>query len=1044
VAGPGVNGQWPKPAEGLHPLGRREYAFWTLQQLAPDSSVSNLPVALRTRGVLRWWPVQAAVNQLLVRHPALRTRFPEVAGAPARQLTPATDVQFTVEMCPATHGDLARQIHQAAMRPFDLARELPLRVILYQLPQGGSALLLVVHHIVADAASMTMLVRELGMIYDGVAAGSGIPEQLRGEVPVSPEEAVPPGDLSYWTAQLRGADAGQAALPWARPSPVQPTFAGHSIVTSMAPQTGHAVEALRQHLRSTENLILLSGFYLTLLRHGAGRELTVGVPVTTRGGTSDGMGFQVSTLPLRAQLDPAASFTELVRRVRQVFAAGIEHAGASAETLLAELGHQSADWRVPFFRHQFNYLPWDDSVEIAGERPEFIQLLRTDSRVDIQLNVIGGRQSPVLVTNFSTEVHEEHQIRALLERMEALLQAAAADPSCPVCELDMLTRGERLLLDRVNDTGRQAKLLPNVFSQIMAVAETAPEATAIIAGGVPHRYSAVRARAGQFRAALRAAGVSRGDVVALALGRGPEMAAAILGTWAAGAAYLPLEPASPEARRAFQLADADVRAVIAEHAEAALAERRVIAAAEVVDLTASAGGSAEAADAVEEVPGLDSAAYVIYTSGSTGQPKGVVVTHRNLANVVSDFAARLGVCARDAMLWSTNTGFDISALELLLPLSRGGKVVACGEDWQDRPRELLDLVVKHDVSLIQATPTAWRILVAEADGELRGRTVLCGGERISAALARDLLAAGVRLFNVYGPTETTIWSTVAELTSAPAEPVPIGRPIADTVAFVTDAVGGELPPGLPGELCLGGAGVSAGYLRRPELTAERFRESKRWGRYYRTGDVVRWRADGSLELIGRNDRQVKLRGQRIDLAEIEAVLCEHASVAVAAAVIAGDPQGQGELRVFVVPAPGTDEGRLPGELWGYLRTRMPHYALPSGIAARQSFPVTANGKLDYEALRSADIRDAAGAPPPGEPGPDPGLTTRLLALWREALGRPQLDEHDNFFLNGGHSLLVAQISGRVAELAGRQVHLRMLFAHPTAYDLSAHLTAAST
>ncbi|GAA3438034.1 hypothetical protein GCM10018954_076500 [Kutzneria kofuensis] len=443
-------------------------------------------------------------------------------------------------------------------------------------------------------------------------------------------------------------------------------------------------------------------------------------------------------------------------------------------------------------------------------------------------------------------------------------------------------------------------------------------------------------------------------------------------------------------------------------------------------------GTAPAAD-------LTATAYVMYTSGSTGRPKGVAVTHRNLANVVRDFAERLAVGPGDAVLWSTAVTFDISALELLLPLSVGGRVVIADAITESGPADLVDLVAGHDVRVLQGTPTFWRAVVPYAADRLQGRTVLCGGEPLSPQLAADLLATGCRLVNVYGPTETTIWSTCAPVTAVAGGTVPIGVPIANTQVFVLDEHGVELPPGLVGELCVAGDGVSAGYLNQAELTAERFGTHPRWGRFYRTGDLARWRHDGVLECLGRSDRQVKVRGHRIELGEIEAVLREHDDVADAAAVLTGDPQRDGELRAFVRPATGAAAAGLPDRLWQHLRTRLPSGSLPTGIAVVDDFPVTANGKLDLRALADRALPDTAGVAPDA-PDADPELTGRLTELWRATLGRPDVREHDNFFLNGGHSLLAARLGARLVAL-GYDVGLRVVFDHPTARALSAYLTS---
>jgi amino acid adenylation domain-containing protein len=1034
----------PEPVEPLRTLGRRQYSFWILQQLVPDSAVSNLSIAFRTPRPLRWWPMHAAVNHLIGRHPALRTRFPDAADVPLRHVSAPSDVELSVEVGAVTEAGMMARLHQAARMPFDLGSELPIRLSLWHVSGGGSVALLVMHHIAIDAMSFAVLMDELTRTYDAIADGSGIPDALRGEVPATAEPPARPEDCRFWSEHLRGIDSAQAALPGARPSPARPTFAGATVTGSLTPETTSAVATLRRKLGSTENLILLTAYYLTLFRHGAGPDLVVGVPVTDRAASAPaGIGFGVSTLPLRVIFDPDASFAELARRVREVFLAGAQHSSVSVEELLADVGHHSQDWWMPLFRYMYNYRPWDIAdVRIAGERPEFPEMLPEDTQLDIHLIVNSGRQPPVLITNYSTELHDEADVVAMVGRMQALLCAAADDPSRPVAELEMATRAERAALAAANDTGRADCPDRTVLRQFLAQADADPARTAVIDGDVTLSFGEIAAAALRVAAQLRADGIRDGDIVALALPRGAAMATAVLAVWAAGACYLPLGTGQPGPRLAAQVADAGARLVVteADPAEPTSIGGRVPVLA-WPDLVARADTGHGAAP---PPPGLDATAYVIYTSGSTGRPRGVVVTHRNLANLVSDFAGRLRVTADDPVLWSTTTTFDISALELFLPLSAGGPVVVAGNEPHTRPRELLELMLKHDVSVVQGTPTFWRLAVAEMAGdELRGRTVLCGGEPMCATLARALLGTGCRLLNVYGPTETTIWSTVAEIGGEIADPVPIGGPIANTSVFIADEHGAELPPGLLGELCISGTGVSTGYLHDPELTGQRFVSSAKWGRYYRTGDLARWRADGVLELFGRNDRQVKLRGHRIELPEIEAVLLGQADVAEAAAVVVGDPQGDAELRVFVRPATPAAVPGLPGRLWPHLREQLPSYALPSRVAVLAELPVNRNGKIDYPALRALDVTaPAVVSDHPAEDlaDPDPDLTRQLLTLWRDTLRRPALGELDHFFLNGGHSLLAAHLAGRITESAGRDVSVRMIFDHPTARQLSAHLS----
>ena len=1035
----------PEPEVPLRPLGRREHAFWILSQLAPGSGVSHLTVAFRTVGTLRWWPLHAAANHLLYRHPALRTRYPQKAGVPLRHLSAATDVQLLLDTRAVAERDVEAVVAQLARHPFDLATELPLRVALLNVDTGGSVVVLSTHHIVSDAASLTVLVRELSAGYDAVAAGDPVPAALAGPLPLRDEPEVPADDLGFWREQLRDVDPAAMVLSWARPSPVNPTFAGGTVTRRLSPDAARAVDALRRQLRLTENLVLLTGYHLLLFRHGAGPDMVVGVPVTVRKDGDAGIGLGISTLPLRLRVDRALSFRQLARQVRDAFLAGVMHSGASAEALLAELGHRSADWRAPLFRHLFNYRPWDESdVRIAGEKPTFLDVLRAESRLDIELSVIGGTGPGTLVATYSAEVHDREDVEALLERLEQLLIEAAADVDRPVGLLSLCSAADRAVLARANDTATGPRRVGTAPEMIMAVARARPDAVALAGECGSLTYRQLVARGGQVARALGRAGVGTGDVVGLALGRTTAMVASMLGVWGVGAAYLPLDPDQPPERLRYLVEDAGARAVIVGSGDAGWAAGRPVL--RWPDLEPAGGPPDRPPDGpLAVVPDrgaarADEAAYVIYTSGSTGRPKGVAVSHGSLANVVLSFADLLGTTERDPVLWSTTVTFDISALELFLPLVRGGRVVVAAER---HGLDVVDLITGQDVHVVQGTPTFWRAVLPEAAGALAGRTVLCGGEPLAAELARDLKRTGCRLFNAYGPTETTIWSTVAEVPDEPAGPVSVGAPVANTQVFIVDGHGVELPRGIPGELCIAGAGVAIGYLGRPDLTAQRFGTHPAFGRFYRTGDVARWRHDGALELLGRQDRQVKLRGHRIELGEVESVLREADGVTDAVAVVTGDRQGQGRLHAFVRVGPGVAVPQLPERLWRYLRDRLPDYSLPSGIAVLDAFPVTPNRKTDHRALAErVAAADHPGVPaPPEDDGDLTELTTALVDLWREALVRPGLGADDNFFLHGGQSLLALGLLGRVRALVGREVPVRAIFDHPTARQLARALSA---
>ncbi|HEY4458791.1 MAG TPA: amino acid adenylation domain-containing protein, partial [Pseudonocardiaceae bacterium] len=1025
---------------GPAPLSAREHAFWLLQQLVPDGRTSNLALVMFHSKRLRWWPIQRAVNHLGARHPGLRTRFPTVGGLPVRQVAAPEEFDLRIEFLPTTDETRDQDFREFAGRPFDLATDFPLRIVCFVGPEPDQNYICVVlHHIAGGQASYDVVIEELLELYDGIAATNEIPAELSAEKPASDADAVPDADaIDYWHDQLRGFDPSGLALAGARPSPQRPSFAGARLTDRLADETRTALAALRKRVRATDNIVLLSAFFATLLRHGAGPDLVVGVPVDGRRGDEHGqIGLRISTLPLRLRLDPEQGFAALVLQARGLFLAGVEHAQVSTEDVLTGLDNRSADWRIPLFRHMFNY-----RVESAADLVLDGEVLDSESiemdqvRLDLEFTVVPQQDGQVRVQiEYSTEVHDQAQVEAFFERFELLLRQAADEPDRPLSELDIRTPGQRAVLGELNRTARTWPCGPTVLDEISAQEHADPTAIAVLDGDRTFTRGQLGAAARTVAARLRANGVQGGDVVAVALPRGAELTATILGILGCGATYLPLDIDNPAQRLAYQVTDSGARAVITAQVDADWAGDAPI----LAPVDSWTEPEADAADwPVAGSP--DSAAYVIYTSGSTGLPKGVAVSHANLHNVVCDFAERLAVRTGTTVLWATTPAFDISALELFLPLCRGGRSVVAATEHQTDPRALLDLITRHEVDVVQATPTALRLLVDEVGEQLRDRIVLSGGEPLSASLANRLLACGARLFNVYGPTETTIWSTVASIEAPVTGAVSIGRPLANTTVFLMDEHGAEVAPGMPGELCIGGAGVSLGYPQRPELTAQRFRTDQRHGRYYRTGDLARIGEHGTLYVLGRNDRQIKLRGHRIELAEIEAAIRDLPEVSSVAVTVTGDLQLDGQLLAFVRPATAAGP-ELADSVWRHAAQTLPSYCLPSRIVVVDEFPTTANGKIDYGRLAELGDDQLGGGDEPLPAEARAELVRQLVGVWRTVLQRPQLGPRDNFFLSGGHSVLAVRLAKLLREEGGPDLPIRVVFDHPTPLALAGYLAA---
>ncbi len=1012
------------------PVNDKERALWMLHRLAVGRGICNVGFGLRVDGPLRWWPLQEALDHLARRHGGLRTTFVGDGAQLTRKCAPADGAHLPLETATGTEDTLDELVTRFVAEPFDVSVGPLIRVKLIILPES-SVLCFVAHHLVADWTTALSVLREATRLYDAFAAGREVPPDLRG--PVGEADAPEPDEeeLDYWAEHLEGVDASQQALAGARALPALPTFAGGRVDRDLSPMAD-AVARLRARTRSSDNIVLLAAYCVLLARHGAGPDLVVGVPVSARrSGTADAFGYHVSTLPVRVRVDLGRGFDELVAQVRTAFLGGLEHSTASFESVQQHGAWRSADWRTPLFRHAFNFRPLgasDEQLTMAGLPARQIDAGHGLSRLDLDLIVFAGPHSLDATAVFSTEAHDRARVEALVDRYARLLVALDAEPGAALGTVDLATEADRRTMAALNAAAGPAgggAAAPSVPELVFEQGRRNPGAIAV----GDWTYGRLLERAAGIARALGEHGVGPGDVVALHLERGPELAAAVLGVWTAGAAYLPLEPAHPVARGTHQLDDGGVRVLVSRLPVAAeWAAGRVVLAPE--------------GDAPATAPVPGPLAYLIYTSGSTGRPKGVEVGHPALANVVRHFAELLGVTADDRFLWLTTASFDISALEFLLPLGTGARVVPVSDRTRLSACDLAALVRTERVTVAQATPTTWRFLASELGDALRGMRVLCGGEAMTGALAERLLAAGCRLFNVYGPTETTIWSTVAELRSPVPDRVPIGWPIAKTTVSVRDAAHRELPPGVPGELCLGGAGLARGYRGDLARTAERFRTDERQGRYYRTGDEVVLDADGGLRYLGRLDRQLKIRGQRIEPGEVESVFEGHPEVAAAAAFAQIDATGESTLTVAVLPAAGPagydGDQALAARLSEYARRFLSAGGLPGRVLVVGSFPLTGNDKIDYGALAAAaslgaDIEeDAAG-------GTADPLVHTVVGIWRQVLGDRGIGPSSHFFLSGGHSLAAARVAEELSAALGAEIGFDAVFAAPTPVLLAAHI-----
>ncbi|MGW5282953.1 non-ribosomal peptide synthetase [Streptomyces collinus] len=1016
---------------------RKETALWLLDDLVPGSGANNLSLAFRVAGRLDPAALATALDLLPRRYEVLRTVFHRSDDALTRTVLPSLRIEPEQADAHgddhgAGHGDERDALTAFVARPFRADGSPLLRALLLHGPDDD-ILCLALHHAIADVQSTAVLRAQLVEFYEAVLAGR-TPEP--DPVPAWHEPAPSERSLTFWRDTMAGFRSSGSELWCEKPAPATTTLEGDEVTHVLSPEAHEVVRRLQRELRAPESVVLLTAYAVLLAGHGAGPDLTIGSPVNTRGREAAGaVGYHSNLVTLRLLTERTAGFRELVGRARRVFMEAMTHADTPADELLDVVERDGSGWRNVLFRHVFNYVPFtagQRTFTVAGAAAELVVVENGFSQFDLEFFVTSDRDSATVRAAFYTGVLDRADVDLMVRRYDALLVAVGAALDTPVGSLSIWSPRDHAVIDAANATDRPIELT-SVLAGFAERAAAEPDALAVRDGDRGVSYGRLWSAAAHTAERLTAAGVRPGDIVALLVPRGAALAAAVFGTWLAGASYLPLDPHHPAERIAYQLDDAGARVVVTGDGLTAPGDRRTVPAPDV--------------DAAPTLPvdrdrpgaaGPDALAYVIYTSGSTGRPKGIPITHRSLANHITDYAVRFGVAATARPTgWLSTYSFDTSSLELMMPLLHGGHTVVLPDEARTDGALLAEAISVHDIGFLQATPTTWRLVADRITALVAGRTLLSGGEPLPGGLAATLTGAGAELWNVYGPTESTIWATAGRVPADPGDRVDVGTPIANTRVFIAGPDGEPLPIGLRGELCVAGVGVAAGYHGRPDLTAERFGSNPRWGRFYRSGDVARWLPDGRIDLLGRMDRQVKLRGNRIELGEIEAVLSDHPDVEAAAVLVVGDPGTDGSLAAFV-QVPHRPEAM--GELWEYARQRLPRSVVPHRFLAVEAFPRTGSDKVDYLALADLAARRpaATGGDAAGPVGGD-ALTATLTKLFAELLDQPDLDADSHFFTSGGHSLLAAALAQRIKDETGVRLPLTDVFENPTPAALAGRL-----
>jgi amino acid adenylation domain-containing protein len=1051
------------PAQGASaewPLSFGQQALWFLHELAPESTAYHIAAAVRLRTAVDVAALRRAFQALVDRHPSLRTTFTAPHGEPLQRVHEHMEICFDAEDSSSwSEAALHSRLTENAHRPFNLEQGPLLRVNLFTQSAQDHILLIVAHHIVVDFWSLSVLVNELGMLYSAEKAGATtrlapLAVQYTDYVSWQAEMlSSPTGEKlwEYWQKQLAG-ELPVVNLPTDRPRPHVQTYRGASQSFKLSADLTRQLNTLSRNHGATLYMTLLAAFQLLLNRYTGQEDILVGSPTTgrTRSELAGLVGYFVNPVVLRTDLSGALTFKTLLSRVRQTVLAAFEHQEYPFPLLVERLQPERDPSRTPLFQILFilqkaHMLHEEGLSSFAlgetGSRMELGELhlesMALEQRVaqfDLTLMLAEVGEELAASLQYNTDLFAEETMRRMAGHFEVLLESIVADPEQRLSQIALLTPAERhQLLIEWNDTAVQYPHEHYIHELFEQQAERTPDAIALIFDDQQVSYRELNERANQLAHHLRHLGVEPESLVAICVERSVEMVVGLLGILKAGGAYVPLDAAYPEERLRFMLEDAQVSVLLTQQH---LMEKLPAHGAQVLCLDTDREEIAEHSTQNHSVEvASHNLAYIIYTSGSTGKPKGVMISHRALVNFLSSMRHRPGLSAQDVLLSVTTLSFDIAVLELYLPLLVGATLVLLRREETADGKHLSDRLRDSHATVMQATPSTWRMLVAAQWEGNAGLKLLSGGEALGRELADQMIERSNEVWNLYGPTETAIYSVMTKVEEG-ERAVTIGRPIGNTAIYILDAGGQVVPIGVAGELHIGGDGLARGYLNRAELTAERFipdhlsREGG--GRLYRTGDLTRYLADGEIEYLGRIDHQVKVRGHRIELGEIEATLATHAGVRQSVVVAREDTPGDNRLVAYVVSEGW--EVMSASELRSYLREKLPDYMIPSFFVTLDELPLTPNGKIDRRSLPAPDHSRSEAEH--GFVAARTPVEELLVAIWREVLHLPQVGIHDNFFHLGGHSLLATQVVSRIRDTFHVELPLRQAFELPSVGELA--------
>jgi amino acid adenylation domain-containing protein len=1029
------------------PLSIAQQQVWLHAQLAAGVPLYNEILILERVGPLDQEVLERSFGEIIRRHETLRTTFAVEDGNPAQVIAEPHRIELPVTDLTGVPSQRQKAsvlgiANEEARQPLDLTNGPLIRARVLRLSEQNHILIVTLHTIIADEWSLSILARELATLHEVYSAGEPSP---LAELPIQYgdyahsqrdwlEGDVLDRHLSYWRKRL--VDLPVLELPTDRARPAVQGFRGARESLQLSKSLSESLKELSELERAPLVVTLLVAFQTLLSRYAGQRDIVVGsiVPGREGVGAENLIGLFAHTVLIRTEIERDATFRELLWRVRDLSQRDCEYQNMPFDRLVGDLQLGRDLSRNPLFQVLVSLTPAMSGVRNGWE----VVNLEVDggaAKVDLQLQFYDRAADGIFARfTYNTDIFDAGTISRMASHFQTLLEGVVANPDQCLSKLPLLTAAEtHQLFAEWNDKRTNYPKDSSLHHLFESQVERTPEATAVVFGTERLTYRELNRRANQLAHHLVSLGVGPDVLAGIFVERSLEMVVGLLGILKAGGAYVPLDPAYPSERIAFMLEDSEVAVLLTQrHLQETIPDSR----AKVVVLDADWHEIAKK-EAKNPVHGnsADNLAYVIYTSGSTGKPKGVQIPHRAVVNFLTSMSQTPGMTEADRLLSVTTLSFDIAGLEIYLPLIVGASVEIVSREVSSDGYQLLSKLASSDATVMQATPVTWRMLIEAGWKGTPNLKILCGGEAISRKLATQLLRSGGSLWNMYGPTETTIWSTCARIESE-HEPIVIGRPIANTDIFILDELLQPVPIGVAGELHIGGEGLARGYLKRPELTAEKFIASPfaqdRDARLYKTGDLARYRANGDIECLGRIDHQVKLRGFRIELGDIESALRQHRRINETVVVAREDTPGDKRLVAYFVPSQET--APTVGELREFLKGKLPEYMVPSAFVALEAIPLTPNGKVNRRALPGPEQKSLA--PSENFAGPRNSLESQLVTIWENVLGVRPIGIRQSFFELGGNSLVAVRLMHRIEQAFGKHLSIATLFQTPTIEQLS--------